>query len=72
MASVYNYYPWIYNSHGAIYPARDGSPDGGTYIDRDGLERYLSGTYTDVMPTTYVERPRVEYYDLNAGGRSNG
>lgn len=67
-----NYYPWIYNSHGAIYPARDGSPDGGTYIDRDGLERYLSGTYTDVMPTTYVERPRVEYYDLNAGGRSNG
>lgn len=61
------YYPWIYNSHGSLYPAPDGSPDGGTYITREGLARYLSGSF-DVMPTTYMERPRVEYYDLNPGG----
>ncbi len=60
-----NYYPWIYNSHGNRYPAGDGSPDGGTYITRDGTIKYLSGYYTDVMLTTYVERPRVESKELN-------
>lgn len=62
------YYPWIYNSHGSLYPANDGSPDGGTYITREALVRYLSGSFADIMPTTYMERPRVEYYDLNPGG----
>lgn len=59
------YYPWIYNSHGNLYPAGDGSPDGGTYITREGLEKYLGGYYADVMLTTYVERPRVESEALN-------
>jgi len=62
------YYPWIYNSHGSLYPAPDGSPDGGTYITQEALARYLSGSSTDVMLATYQERPRVEYYDLNVGG----
>ena len=39
--------------------------DGGTYITRDGLVKYLSGYYTDVMLTTYVERPRMESKELN-------
>ena len=62
------YYPFIYNSHGDIYPAPDGRPAAGTYVTRDGLIRYLSGSFADVMLTTYMERPRVEYYNLNPGG----
>lgn len=53
-----NYYPWIYNSHGKLYHAADGSPDEGTFITRQGLIKYLSGSFADVMPTTYIERPR--------------
>lgn len=66
------YYPFIYNSHGALYPAPDGRPPEGTYITRDGLIRYLSGSFADIMPCTYIERPRVEYYNLNIGGNING
>ena len=55
-----NEYVWIYNSHGALYKAGDGSPDEGTWITRNGLIKYLSGSFADVMPTTYIERPRVE------------
>jgi len=62
------YYPWIYNSHGSLYSSPDGSPDEGTYITREGLARYLSGSFADVMLTTYMERPRVEYYNFNPGG----
>lgn len=62
------YYPFIYNSHGDIYPAPDGRPAAGTYVTRVGLIRYLSGSFADVMLTTYMERPRVEYYNLNVGG----
>lgn len=58
-----DYYIWIYNSHGKLYLAGDGSPDEGTYITRKGLIKYLSGSFADVMPTTYIERPRVEYTD---------
>lgn len=58
-----NFYIWIYNSHGALYKAGDGSPDEGTWITRRGLIKYLSGSFADVMPTTYIERPRVEYTD---------
>lgn len=52
-------YVWIYNSHGNIYPSGDGSPAAGTYVTREGLIRYLSGSFADVMLTTYVERPRL-------------
>ena len=61
------YYPWIYNSHGNVYPSPDGSPAGGTYITKEGLIRYLSGSFADVMPTTYVERPRQEYSQYKGG-----
>ena len=60
------YYVWIYNSHGNIYPSGDGSPAGGTYVTREGLIRYLSGSFADVMPTTYIERPRKEYTQWRA------
>ena len=53
-----NYYAWIYNSHGKLYPSKDGAPAEGTYIDRKDLIKYLSGSFADVMLTTYVERPR--------------
>ena len=67
------YYPFIYNSHGKRYNAPDGRPAEGTYITREGLVRYLSGSFADIMPTTYAERPRVEYYDLyNFGRKKNG
>lgn len=59
-------YVWIYNSHGNIYPSGDGSPAGGTYVTREGLIRYLSGSFADVMPTTYIERPRKEYAQWRA------
>lgn len=59
-------YVWIYNSHGNIYPSGDGSPAGGTYVTREGLIRYLSGSFADVMPTTYIERPRKEYTQWRA------
>lgn len=64
------YYPWIYNSHGRLYPAKDGSPDEGTYITREDLVRYLSGTFADIMPTTYIERPRQEFRGYK--GEANG
>lgn len=60
-----NFYVWIYNSHGALYKAGDGSPDEGTWITRNGLIKYLSGSWADVMPTTYIERPRVEMEGYN-------
>lgn len=60
-----NFYVWIYNSHGALYKAGDGSPDEGTWITRNGLIKYLSGSFADVMPTTYIERPRVEMEGYN-------
>lgn len=60
------YYIWIYNSHGNIYPSGDGAPAGGTYVTREGLIRYLSGSFADVMPTTYIERPRKEYTQWRA------
>lgn len=63
------YYPFIYNSHGPIYRAGDGSPDEGAYVTRDGLIRYFSGSWTDVMLSTYVERPRTEYKDYK---KTNG
>ena len=62
------YYPFILNSHGNRYPAPDGRPAFGTYITRDGLIRYLSGSFADVMLTTFMKRPRVEYYNLNVCG----
>lgn len=54
-----NYYPWIYNSHGDLYSSGDGAPAAGTYVSREGLIRYFSGSFCDVMPTTYIKRPRV-------------
>ena len=60
------YYPWIYNSHGNRYEAHNGAPAAGTYITYDGLVRYLSGSYADVMLTTYTESPHVgDNYNLN-------
>lgn len=55
-----NYYVWIYNSHGPIYPSKDGAPAEGTFVTRQGLIKYLSGSWADVIPTTYIERPREE------------
>ena len=60
-----NYYIWIYNSHGNIYKANNGSPAAGTYITYDGLVKYLSGSYADVMLSTYTESPHVDNTDLN-------
>ena len=63
-----NYYPWIYNSHGNRYTTNTNAPAGGTYITRDGLINYLSGSYADVMLTTYTESPRVDAVtDINPG-----
>lgn len=67
-----NYYTFIYNSHGKLYHSPDGSPDEGAYISRDDLIKYLSGSFADIMPSTYIERPRKEYNDLNVGGRDDG
>ena len=54
------YYVWIYNSHGDVYPSKDGAPAGGTFITRADLVKYLSGSFADVMPTTYTERPAIK------------
>ena len=53
------YYPWIYNSHGNRYEAHNGAPAAGTYITYDGLVKYLSGSYADVMLSTYTESPHA-------------
>ena len=63
-----NYYPFIYNSHGKRYHAPDGSPDEGAYITKEDLIKYLSGSFADIMPATYIERPRTEFTNLNIGG----
>lgn len=60
------YYVWIYNSHGNLYKARNGAPAAGTYVTYDGLVKYLSGSYADVMLTTYTESPHAgDNYNLN-------
>ena len=60
------YYPWIYNSHGNRYEAHNGAPAAGTYITYDGLVKYCSGSYADVMLTTYTESPHAgDNYNLN-------
>ena len=63
-----NYYPWVYNSHGNLYKTTTDAPAAGTYITREGLIRYLSGNYADVMLSTYTESPRVTNTNLNPGG----
>ena len=64
------YYPWIYNSHGNRYEAHNGAPAAGTYITYDGLVKYCSGSYVDVMLTTYTESPHVTNTNLNPGAAS--
>ena len=59
------YYPWIYNSHGNLYKTNTDAPAAGTYITYDGLVKYLSGSYADVMLTTYTESPHVTNTNLN-------
>lgn len=60
------YYIWIYNSHGNLYKTNTNAPAAGTYITYDGLVKYLSGSYADVMLTTYTESPHAgDNYNLN-------
>ena len=59
------YYIWIYNSHGNLYKTNTDAPAAGTYITYSGLVKYLSGSYADVMLTTYTESPRVTNTNLN-------
>lgn len=53
------YYIWIYNSHGNRYEAHNGAPAAGTYVTYEGLVKYLSGSYADVMLSTYTESPHA-------------
>ena len=60
------YYIWIYNSHGNLYKTNTNAPAAGTYITYDGLVKYLSGSYADVMLTTYTESPHAgDNHNLN-------
>ena len=59
------YYPWIYNSHGNRYKTNTNAPAAGTYITYDGLVKYCSGSYADVMLSTYTESPHVTNTNLN-------
>ena len=54
------YLYWM-NSHGPIYPAKDGTPPIGGWMSEHTLRRFLSGSFADVCFIIYVECP----YDLD-------
>ena len=66
-------YVYIVNSHGEIYKTGTDIPAFGAYVTRSGLQRYLSGSFSDIMPLTYTERPLgKENFNLNPEGAING
>ena len=66
-------YIYIVNSHGNIYNSGTSIPAFGAYITKPGLKRYLSGSFSDIMPVTYTERPLgKENFNLNTEGANNG
>lgn len=66
-------YIYIVNSHGNIYNSGTSIPAFGAYITKAGLKRYLSGSFSDIMPVTYTERPLgKENFNLNPEGANNG
>ena len=66
-------YVYIVNSHGNIYNSGTSIPAFGAYITKAGLKRYLSGSFSDIMPVTYTERPLgKENFNLNPEGANNG
>ena len=66
-------YIYIVNSHGNIYNSGTSIPAFGAYITKAGLKRYLSGSFSDIMPVTYTERPLgKENFNLNPEGAWNG
>lgn len=54
------YLYWM-NSHGPIYPAKDGTPPIGGWMSEHTLRRFLSGSFADVCFIIYAECP----YDLD-------
>ncbi|MDO4574256.1 MAG: hypothetical protein Q4D98_03480 [Planctomycetia bacterium] len=47
---------WI-NSHGDIYPADDGTPDFGCWMDMETLNRFCSSRFCDLAFVLYAESP---------------
>ena len=67
-------YIYIVNSHGNIYNSGTSIPAFGAYITKSGLKRYLSGSFSDIMPLTYTEPPEGKQ-DINLnpqGARNHG
>lgn len=47
----------IENSHGNIYPNRDGSPQFGFWVSEKDMKRILDGGFADLLLVVYVESP---------------